>query len=51
MILGCGAGAEQLCGGCKVLAQMQTQGLVYPCYMSMAELDALRSLLLDSLLR
>lgn len=25
-----------------VLAQMQTQGLVYPCYMSVAELDALR---------
>ena len=24
MILGCGAGAEQLCGGCKELAQMQT---------------------------
>ena len=26
----------------EVLAQMQTQGLVYPCYMGMAELDALR---------
>ena len=26
----------------EVLAQMQAQGLVYPCYMSMAELDALR---------
>ncbi|WCM91656.1 glutamate--tRNA ligase [Acidovorax sp. NCPPB 2350] len=25
-----------------VLAQMQAQGLVYPCYMSVAELDALR---------
>lgn len=25
-----------------VLADMQTQGLVYPCYMSVAELDALR---------
>ncbi len=25
-----------------VLADMQAQGLVYPCYMSMAELDALR---------
>ena len=25
-----------------VLAEMQAQGLVYPCYMSMAELDALR---------
>ena len=25
-----------------VLAQMQTDGLVYPCYMSVAELDALR---------
>ncbi len=26
----------------EVLAQMQAQGLVYPCYMSVAELDALR---------
>ena len=26
----------------QVLAEMQTQGLVYPCYMSVAELDALR---------
>ena len=26
----------------EVLAQMQAKGLVYPCYMSMAELDALR---------
>ena len=26
----------------QVLAQMQAQGLVYPCYMSVAELDALR---------
>lgn len=26
----------------EVLAQMQTQGLVYPCYMSVEELDALR---------
>ncbi len=26
----------------EVLAQMQANGLVYPCYMSMAELDALR---------
>jgi glutamyl-tRNA synthetase len=26
----------------EVLAQMLAQGLVYPCYMSMAELDALR---------
>ncbi|MDP4301636.1 glutamate--tRNA ligase [Leptothrix discophora] len=26
----------------EVLAQMQAQGLVYPCYMSTAELDALR---------
>ena len=26
----------------EVLAQMREQGLVYPCYMSMAELDALR---------
>jgi glutamyl-tRNA synthetase len=26
----------------EVLAQMQAQGLVYPCYMSIAELDALR---------
>ena len=26
----------------EVLLQMQAQGLVYPCYMSMAELDALR---------
>lgn len=26
----------------EVLAQMQLQGLVYPCYMSVAELDALR---------
>ncbi len=26
----------------EVLAQMQQQALVYPCYMSMAELDALR---------
>ncbi len=26
----------------EVLAQMQVKGLVYPCYMSMAELDALR---------
>ena len=26
----------------EVLAQMQAQGLVYPCYMSMTELDALR---------
>jgi len=26
----------------QVLAQMQDQGLVYPCYMSVAELDALR---------
>jgi glutamyl-tRNA synthetase len=26
----------------EVLAQMQAEGLVYPCYMSVAELDALR---------
>ncbi len=26
----------------EVLAQMQAQGLVYPCYMSVADLDALR---------
>ena len=26
----------------EVLAEMQAKGLVYPCYMSMAELDALR---------
>lgn len=26
----------------QVLAEMQAQGLVYPCYMSVAELDALR---------
>ncbi len=26
----------------EVLAQMQAKGVVYPCYMSMAELDALR---------
>ena len=26
----------------EVLARMQTEGLVYPCYMSVAELDALR---------
>ncbi len=26
----------------QVLAEMQTQGLVYPCYMSVEELDALR---------
>jgi glutamyl-tRNA synthetase len=26
----------------EVLAQLQAQGLVYPCYMSVAELDALR---------
>ena len=26
----------------EVLAQMEAKGLVYPCYMSMAELDALR---------
>lgn len=26
----------------QVLAQLQEEGLVYPCYMSMAELDALR---------
>lgn len=26
----------------EVLAQMEAQGLVYPCYMSVAELDALR---------
>lgn len=26
----------------EVVAQMQAQGLVYPCYMSVAELDALR---------
>jgi glutamyl-tRNA synthetase len=26
----------------EVLAQMQAQGLVYPCYMAVAELDALR---------
>ena len=28
----------------EVLAQMRAQGLVYPCYMSTAELDALRRL-------